>query len=133
MDSERKRGGWGQRVAVAFALLTLYLLSVGPVFWLACHGYISFDTFRQIRDTFYLPLTWCYYQSEWFAEHVEWYLDFFGDFARRNNFPNSKTQKASPPLLALTNSAELVPSGSCNLSRIARNWRSQGMVDCLIG
>ena len=52
-------------------LPVLYILSVGPMIWLADHDYISKD------GNAYAPLQWACDGCEPFNKAVNWYMRFF--------------------------------------------------------
>jgi len=61
-------------LAVVLVTLGAYLLSIGPVFWLAVHGHISADAY----GVYVTPASLLIPDDSPQAHLAEWYLSFFG-------------------------------------------------------
>jgi hypothetical protein len=74
MGNEQKKLGRGGALAVAtvavVALAMLYLLSIGPAFWLLGHGYIPEWPLRY----FYAPVGWASRWCDPFKDFMTWYV-----------------------------------------------------------
>jgi hypothetical protein len=72
MDSEpRKKVGFGCMgwAVMLFALVLLYVLSIGPAVWLRTNNVITHDTLVSV----YYPISWLETKSPLFAEPIEAY------------------------------------------------------------
>ena len=69
-------------VVIALALLVLlglpvlYALSIGPIAWLANHGYLS-QWLLEVLSVVYWPLECVAHSSEWTEQWAEWYIEFW--------------------------------------------------------
>ena len=75
MEDERKeRGGCAVLVGIAVALLpVLYLLGVGPAYWLTIHGILP----ESLTNGLYYPLHCLDRWSPAFHDLLVWYLSFW--------------------------------------------------------
>jgi hypothetical protein len=76
MDNERpNKGGHGciGWAVMIFALLPLYVLSIGPAVWLRTRGVITHETLV----TVYFPISWLERKSPTLAEPIEAYCRFW--------------------------------------------------------
>jgi hypothetical protein len=76
MKERDDKCGGATVVVVGLVLLlllvpVLYALSVGPVIWLATHGYISKD------GNYYAPIQWVCDHCEPFDQAMDWYIGLF--------------------------------------------------------
>lgn len=64
-------------------VLTLYVLSIGPMYWYWYESYAVYDSHEQAVDhannvsLFYLPLVYACEKSRHVSDYVNWYLDFW--------------------------------------------------------
>lgn len=77
MKTTRMRRPWLVAVSIALLLISLYVLSTGPVSWLYNHSYISLETSAWIGNTLYPPLRWCTDHSESFRKLLAWYTSLW--------------------------------------------------------
>ena len=76
MKNDRKESGGGCAVLVVVGLAMLpilYILGIGPAYWLTIHGFLS----EEIANGFYYPLNYLGERSQLFHDSVEWYLSFW--------------------------------------------------------
>jgi hypothetical protein len=75
---EHRKGSHAGVLLAAVLLLSpvLYILSIGPAFWLASHGYLSQHTIETISP-FYAPIEWLMKYSDTASEAIAWYIDFW--------------------------------------------------------
>ena len=61
--------------AVAFALVMVYVLSTGPVWWLHQHGFVS----RRVFETIYLPLGYLmdHCPGDLLFNYITWWAPLF--------------------------------------------------------
>jgi hypothetical protein len=59
-------------VVVGILLPVVYILSIGPVYWLVAQGYLSIGAM-----TAYSPLEWLALNCPPFHDAIDWYLSFF--------------------------------------------------------
>lgn len=81
-DGERRKRVPSITSLVAFAMivLTLYVLSPGPLTALADAGYISEEGVSgTVLRVVYWPLHWCYENFDWFETLYEWYVSLWTD------------------------------------------------------
>ncbi len=64
-------------VAIVFALLVVYPLSMGPMFKLVTWMDLDFRTTFTVFWVPYFPILWLAERVPWFAALLEWYLKFF--------------------------------------------------------
>jgi len=69
----RKLPGIGTVIVSVVVLLVLYVLSLGPVWWLYCNGCLSGQEVDFLARTIYFPLKYLYDKFEW----AEWLLDAY--------------------------------------------------------
>jgi hypothetical protein len=67
MDDEPEKRGWGAWIAGVIFAPVLYVLSIGPLVWLAI-GYISLEWF----DWFFGPVYRVAEASDLFGEAISW-------------------------------------------------------------
>lgn len=73
-SGRKRRIGGGPLVAVALIVLpVLYVLSIGPAFWLADHDKISISAYQ----TIYLPLGFLTTLSQTLERFIEVYLEWW--------------------------------------------------------
>ena len=60
-------------VCVVVLLPFLYVLSIGPAYWLFANGYVSGEAFMDI----YAPLGFLQQKSEWLRVIIKWYVSLF--------------------------------------------------------
>jgi hypothetical protein len=73
-DNQRKRGPWLGCLSIGMLLaLPVYVLSIGPYFWLFRHGYIPTWT-----GVFYAPIAALTRPNSPLRPLLEWYLRLWG-------------------------------------------------------
>lgn len=66
-----------------FITLTMYVFSIGPMYWRWYESYAMHDSHEEALyansaiSLFYLPLMTACERSEAFSEYINWYLDFW--------------------------------------------------------
>ena len=71
---EDKKGTGVVVIGIAlFLVAVFYVLSWGPVGWLAQHGYVPVQWWA----TIYYPITAIAQASDWINEALEWYLHWW--------------------------------------------------------
>ena len=71
---ERKRDGVGVVLIVTFLMLVLYVLSIGPVAFVASR--LRHHTFNRAAETFYAPLIWLSDHTP-LGGPLKWYVHLF--------------------------------------------------------
>ena len=59
-------------IVVGILLPVIYLVSIGPVYWLVAQGYLSIGVLNA-----YFPLEWLAHIFPPFHDAIDWYLSFF--------------------------------------------------------
>jgi hypothetical protein len=68
MEVERKTSKWKLTLMWSVALLLFYIVSPGPIIWLAQHNYISQAKAAPVLDVIYFPLKWLFENSPAFHD-----------------------------------------------------------------
>jgi hypothetical protein len=63
----KRRFKW---IAILLLLPVLYVLSIGPAFWLFWEGHASMPTIRKV----YAPMFWLHKNNKHSAQCIDWYL-----------------------------------------------------------
>jgi hypothetical protein len=69
-DAPKKRASWKRASIAVAALVTLYVLSIGPTELLVLGGYWTGETYR----TIYAPVLWLARNSAWVDALVVFYM-----------------------------------------------------------
>ena len=75
-ESERRSRLTLLIVSVVVASPVLYVLSVGPYFWLGEHGYLDTPLGRAFSNL-YWPMAIAYHRFSWLKAFVDWYVAFW--------------------------------------------------------
>ena len=59
----------------AIILIVVYLLSLGPLFYLACAHYISASSFDDLRATVYRPAMYLSDHSDLYFRYIAWWIE----------------------------------------------------------
>jgi len=80
MSEPKERSSGAIVLALALVVLlglpVLYVLSIGPVAWLANREYLS-EWALEILSVVYLPLQFLADSSEWAEQWAQWYISFW--------------------------------------------------------
>jgi hypothetical protein len=79
----QKPWGWGSAVWIVLSLLTLYVLSMGPVWWAVNHFHLwrDYPIAGSPEFTFYAPVFWACEACHPFGDALIWYVRLWADIA----------------------------------------------------
>lgn len=75
MDTKKRRTGWPVWLGSAFAALLLYILSVGPAFWILDRGCIDAEDFNDRILPLYWPLFFVAERFRPLMTFLNWYMN----------------------------------------------------------
>jgi hypothetical protein len=78
---ERKKARWVIRIEIVAVALLLYVLSIGPVYWIGWKAPVSYPTRQAIDAAVYGPLWWAAGHCQPFERLLQQYVAFWARLA----------------------------------------------------
>jgi hypothetical protein len=95
-EPERKKVGWAIRIEFVTAALLLYVLSVGPTYWIEWKLSLPYPTMQAVDATVYRPLWWAADLCQPFQRFLFQYVAFLGSLGQLDFWGSGPSFGSSP-------------------------------------